>query len=161
MQQFTDTKGRKWVVRITVTSALRLKQETGIDLLDDPGALEKVASSGAVFFTVLYALCKPDAEALKVTEADFGDAFDGDTIDAAVVALQEAYVDFSRPARRPAFRKLLDKTREVETRAADLVGKKLDALDVEELLAKAFGGSATNSGDTATSTPAPSPSPNS
>jgi len=128
MHTFVDAAGRTWTVAIHVDALKRVRALAQVDLLEavEGKLLERLTTDPVLLCDVLYALCKPEADAQKVTDEDFGRAMAGDAIDGATTALLEELVDFFPKGRRALLAKALAKMREVETLAQSLAAKRLD-----------------------------------
>ena len=130
MKTFTDNAGRTWTVAINVTTLKQMKSLVGVDLLDvvnDNGTLlERLAGDPVLLCDVIFALCKEEADAKNVTDADFGRAMAGDAIEAATTALLEELVDFFRGEKRATLRRALKLMRRYEEKALKAAQMKLD-----------------------------------
>jgi hypothetical protein len=157
MKTFPDTTGRTWTVAVTVDAIKRVRGLANVDLMTviDGKLVGRLSTDPVLLVDVLYALCKPEADAAGVSDEDFGRAMAGDAIGLATDALLEDLADFFPSARRTVLRKALAKTRAVEARAGEIAGAKIDAMDVEDLMRRALGGSAGSSPGPSASTPAP------
>ena len=133
MKTFTDNKGRIWTLEVTVATVKRVRALCRVDLnsiveLDKnnkPSAelLERLSSDPVLLVDVLYAVCKPQADKLGVTDEDFGEAMAGDAIEYATSALLEEIIDFFPEAKRLVMRKILSASRKF----SDAARKKLEA----------------------------------
>ena len=133
MKTFTDNKGRTWTLEVTVATVKRVRGLCKVDLnsiveLDKnnkPSAelLERLSSDPVLLVDVLYAVCKPQADKLGVTDEDFGEAMAGDAIEYATSALLEEIIDFFPEAKRLVMRKILSASRKF----SDAARKKLEA----------------------------------
>lgn len=96
MPTFTDTRDRCWTVEINVSAVKRVKSLTGVDLLDvaEGGMLAELATDPVRLCDVLYALCRPEAEARGVSDEAFGEGLAGDAIERATGALLGALIGF-------------------------------------------------------------------
>lgn len=130
MSRFTDSAGRTWTVAINVETVKRVRSLCGVDLLDivDGKLIERLYSDPILLCDVVYAVCKPEADAIKVSDEDFGRAMAGDAIEAATAAVLDDLVDFF-PSRqhRENLRKVLTATRSVATKAEAMVTARLDS----------------------------------
>jgi hypothetical protein len=121
MKSFTDNKGRTWTLEVTVATVKRVRALCRVDLnsiveLDKnnkPSAelLERLSSDPVLLVDVLYAICKPQADKLGVSDEDFGEAMAGDVIEHATTALLEEVIDFFPEAKRLVMRKILSASR--------------------------------------------------
>ena len=117
MATFTDDRGRTWIVTLNLRTAKTVKQKNDFDFLGDgkEHPILRLAGDMALLGDVLWTLCEQQARERGITEQDFGEAIAGDSLDAAVNALAEAYSDFSpNPKRRETLRQLWARLREVE-----------------------------------------------
>ena len=121
MKSFTDNKGRIWTLEVTVATIKRVRGLCKVDLnsiveLDKnnkPSAelLERLSFDPVLLVDVLYAVCKPQADKLGITDEDFGEAMAGDAIEHATTALLEEVIDFFPEATRLVMRKILSASR--------------------------------------------------
>ena len=121
MKSFTDNKGRTWTIEVTVATIKRVRALCKVDLnsiveLDKnnkPSAelLEQLSTDPVLLVDVLYAVCKPQADKLGITDEDFGEAMAGDAIEHATSALLEEVIDFFPEAKRMVMRKILSAIR--------------------------------------------------
>ena len=72
---------------------------------------------------VLYAVCKPQADKLGITDEDFGEAMAGDTIEHATTALLEEVINFFPESKRMVMQRILSASRKFSEAAR----KKLEA----------------------------------
>ena len=99
---FTDARGRTWTVAITVGGVQRVQESAGLNLLGGPMS-DLIGSmvDPVLVATVLFAICRPQANALGVTAEDFANAFDGRAFDAGLHALFMAWADFFSDQNHP------------------------------------------------------------
>jgi len=154
MASFTDNAGRTWTVRIDVGAVKAVRDALDVDLMDvvEGKLLEQLATDPVLLVDVLYVLCREQAEAQSVTDADFGRAIAGDVIDTAVDAFLEALVGFFPSRRRQLLAKARDKYRALETMILDEAERRLDSDELEQRLRQEM------SGDWPSSAPASSAS---
>ncbi len=132
MKSFTDNKGRTWTLEVTVATVKRVRALCKVDLnsiveLDKnnkPSAelLERLSSDPVLLVDVLYAVCKPQADKLGITDEDFGESMAGDAIEQATTALLEEVIDFFPESKRMVMQKILFASR----RFSEAVRKKLE-----------------------------------
>ena len=87
MKTFTDNTGRTWTLSVTVGTIKRVRALCGVDLANiisieagkapNVGLLDRLASDPVLLVDVLYAVCKPEADAQNVSDEDFGRAMAG------------------------------------------------------------------------------------
>ena len=133
MKSFTDNKGRTWTLEVTVATVKRVRALCKVDLnsiveLDKnnkPSAelLERLSSDPVLLVDVLYAVCKPQADKLGVTDEDFGEAMAGDAIEYATSALLEEVINFFPESKRMVMQRILSASRKFSEAAR----KKLEA----------------------------------
>ena len=133
MKTFTDNKGRIWTLEVTVATVKRVRALCRVDLnsiveLDKnnkPSAelLERLSSDPVLLVDVLYAVCKPQADKLGVTDEDFGEAMAGDAIEYATSALLEEVINFFPESKRMVMQRILSASRKFSEAAR----KKLEA----------------------------------
>lgn len=138
MQTFKDTEGRNWTVVVNVQAVKRVKALLDIDLLEmiEGKLLDRFIASPILLCDVIYALCKPQADAAGVKDEDFGRAMAGDAIDAATAAFLQAVVDFFPSSRRAVLQKALAKVQKLEAMALDAAAAVLDSDKFEKVLTK-------------------------
>jgi hypothetical protein len=108
-QVFCDNANRKWSLAINTATIKRVKEMMGVNLLDVVGGklMDKIASDPALFADILFVLVKPQADALGVSDVDFGESLAGDEIEAASLAFIQALVDFFPKGRREVLGKAI------------------------------------------------------
>lgn len=167
MRQFKDNAGRTWTVDINVATLKRVRGLTGVDLMQviEGTLIEKLIRDPVLLCDVVYAVCKPEADAAKVSDEEFGKAMAGDAIEAATGAVLDELISFCpSPRDRANLGRVLQATRKVMDRARDLVEKKLDSGELDRLADRLLskesegatvGSSSTSAPESSASTPAP------
>ena len=167
MRSFKDNQGRQWSVEINVTAIKRVRGLTGEDLMQviEGTLIEKLIRDPVLLCDVVYAICKPEADARSVSDEEFGKAMAGDAIEAATTAVLEELVGFCpSPRDRANLGRVLQATRKVMDRARDLVEKKLDSGELDRLADRLLaegspevtaGSSSISAPESLASTPAP------
>ncbi|MEW6198050.1 MAG: hypothetical protein AB1601_05220 [Planctomycetota bacterium] len=159
MKTFTDNAGRTWTVAINVDAIKRVRDLLSVDLLEilDGKLIEKLYRDPVLLCDVVYAVCKPEADAKSVTDEDFGRAMAGDAIEHATKALLEELVGFSpSPRDRANLQRVLETTWRVMDKARDVVEARLATVDADQIVAQALATSGASSGS-APESPASSP----
>ncbi|MBW7934986.1 MAG: hypothetical protein H3C62_15535, partial [Gemmatimonadaceae bacterium] len=89
MKTFTDNAGRTWTLAINVDVLKRVRGLVDMNLLDiiDGQLIERLYRDPVLLCDVVYAVCKPEADARSVSDEDFGRAMAGDAIEQATKAL--------------------------------------------------------------------------
>ena len=124
MKSFTDNAGRIWTIAVNVATIKRVRAICNVDLnaiveMDEKNnpstkLLEQLSSDPVLLVDVLYAVCKPEADAQGISDEEFGMAMAGDAIDHAATALLDEIVNFFPEAKRRALQKILSATRRFE-----------------------------------------------
>lgn len=159
MKTFTDNAGRTWTVTINVDAIKRVRGLLSIDLLEilDGKLIEKLYRDPVLLCDVVYAVCKPEAEAKSVSDEDFGRAMAGDAIEHATKALLEELVGFSpSPRDRANLQRLLTTIDQAVQKVQTVVEARIASLPVDEIVAQALATSGSSSG-AAPASPASSP----
>lgn len=115
MKSFTDNTGRTWTLSVTVGTIKRVRALCNVDLAGviaiESGVqpkidlLERLGSDPVLLVDVLYAVCKPEADAKGVSDEEFGQAMSGDAIEMATTALLDEVIDFFPETKRKVFRR--------------------------------------------------------
>ncbi len=136
MPKFTDAEGRSWTISVNVNKIKRVREECdGLDLLAvADSVVEKLTSDPVMLCDVLFVLCEKQAESAGVTSEQFGEALAGDAIEQATAAFVEGLIDFFPLHRRAAFRKAVEKIKELQARQTDLAMAWLDSPELEQQL---------------------------
>ncbi len=159
MKTFTDNAGRTWTLAINVEVLKRVRGLVDVNLLDiiDGKLIERLYRDPVLLCDVVYAVCKPEADARSVSDEDFGRAMAGDAIEHATKALLEELVLFSpSPRDRANLQRVLETTWRVMDKARDLVEARLATVDAEQIVAQAlvtFGTSSGSAPESPASTP--------
>lgn len=135
MKSFTDKNGKCWDLELNVGAAIRLKSRLDFDLEniitldkqqnpDDVSLLEKISGDAIFLFNIIYVLCEKQCNEAKISQEDFAECFDADTIESATDALVDEIINFSRPAKR----KVLMQLRRISQEFSEKAGKKLDEM---------------------------------
>ena len=149
MRTFQDRAGRTWGLAVNVDAVKRVRSLLSVDLLElgEGKLLERIASDDVLLVDIIYVLVKPEADAAKVTDVDFGRAMAGDAIDAAWKAFLEELSDFFRsPAKRRVLKKALAKLEALEEKVMAAAEKRLDGPELDEALDDALRTSGSSSG---------------
>lgn len=110
---FRDSEGREWRLKLSIAVAQAIRDELGVDFgdLDEGRLFLRLGSNPYQLAQVLWMLCEKQCDREEVSPAEFAEGLDGDSIDAALEALIEATVLFTRRPMRAALRKLVETTR--------------------------------------------------
>jgi len=155
MSQFQDSHGEQWPIRITIGTAIRVKNLLGIDLLQPleapPKKGEELAEGASaladdeqlplltrihldpiLLCNLLYVVVKPDAEQRQISDEAFAERLSGEALHAAYEALMESWSDFFQGLNRPEIVRAISKYREVTRRAYELGGQLIDSDEFNE-----------------------------
>lgn len=138
MNTFTDLKGRKWDVSINIANVALVEKNTGVSLyliLDDKAQpLQELLENLPLFATVVYWLCKRQADAQGIDDYDFAEAIAGDCLLEMRDALIEALVDFFPDARRRALlARMMTSGKRVEQMAMERMEKTANGMNWEAM----------------------------
>jgi hypothetical protein len=139
MKTFTDNAARAWTIQVNVDALKRVKSLLEVDLMEavDGKLLERLLDEPVLLCDIIYALCKPQADAAGVKDEDFGRAMAGDAIDLATQALLEELVDFFPARRRALLTKVLDKLRKLDSLALATVTDRIEKIDLDKVMSSA------------------------
>jgi hypothetical protein len=133
MKTFTDAAGRTWSLALTLGTALHVKEQLGLDLLQpelgDPPLLTKLGTDEMLLGQVLCAMLESQFEHHKLTAADVRAAFDGATLLAAQKAFYEELIDFFRSRGRGDRAKAVATQMALIDAAVSAVETRLDRID--------------------------------
>lgn len=122
MKIWHDTTGRSWATNINVGTIRRVREITGRNLMDLAGGelAAEVMGDPCLLCDILYAIHKPEAEKLGVTDAQFGEALAGDSIEEATDALMAELIDFfPNRQRRELLANAMKQAKEQEAQAIE------------------------------------------
>jgi len=148
MKTFNDNAGRTWTVSITVDAIKRVRGLLDVDLLEVVGGklIDRLITDPVLLCDIVYAVCKPEADAQDVSDEDFGRAMAGDAIEHATTALLEELVSFSpSPRDRANLKRVLVTTHRVMDKARDLVEQKIESGELDRIAEEALQGHAGSS----------------
>jgi len=162
MKTFNDNAARSWTVQVNVDAIKRVRDLAQVNLLEvvEGKLLERLIADPILLCDVIYCLCKPEADSKNVSDADFGRAMGGNSIDGATTALLEELVDFFPQAKRRVLAKALAKLQKLQTAALAAVETRLDSPELDRQMAARLAQLENSSGsalESSASPPAPSP----
>lgn len=136
LAQFVDQRGRTWRLELNYSLAKRLREVTSLDFVNyqDGKALLAIHDSDEKLVQVLWLLCEAQAKEASVGEEEFGAGLGGDALEQAIEALEQALINFSRPARRQAIQAIRDKAHELVAAQSDLATTKIRSPKVTLLM---------------------------
>lgn len=126
--KFTDNAGRIWNLEVTVATIRRVKTLLGVNLLESVSGdlMDRMAADPALLADVVFAVVKPQADTLGVTDAQFGESLAGDAVSGASDALIGALVDFFPAAKRGILQRATDARKEL---GEAIIAKAAERLD--------------------------------
>ena len=111
LNHFSDTKNRKWVLKMTVGKVRQIRETLGVDITHaiDPtkSVVDDIANDPVLMFDIIYLCCLEQMESTKVSGEDLADAISGDTIEDAAKALIDAIIDFFPRSKTEVIRESL------------------------------------------------------
>ena len=112
--QFKDVKGHLWTLSINIKHYIQIKQQYGIDLSDvfskDDNWLAKLAAQDDLMMLVeiICLLTEADREKAGISQDDFYDRLDGDSVEAATIAFIQAIVLFLPAHKQTAMKTVIE-----------------------------------------------------
>ena len=144
MKAFTDRAGRSWTVTWTLGTAMTVKEQLGVDLLQpeagEPPLLTRLGTDEMLLGEVLCAMLQQQFETQGVTAEEVRNGFDGQTLLAAQKAFYEELIDFFQSRGRTDRAKAVAKQVKMIDAAVTAVGTRIDALDIDQTIAGAMSG---------------------
>jgi len=144
MKTFCDRAGRSWTLTLTLGTAMTVKEQLGVDLLQpeagDPPLLTRLGTDEMLLGEVLCAMLQQQFEAHGVTAEEVRNGFDGQTLLAAQKAFYEELIDFFQSRGRRDRAKAVAKQVKMIDAAVTAVETRIDALDVEQTIRGAMSG---------------------
>ncbi|MBW7905464.1 MAG: hypothetical protein LC135_03120 [Phycisphaerae bacterium] len=119
----------------------------------DPPLLTRLETDIVLLCDVIFALVKPQADQLGVSDEEFGKAMGGDAIMAAHDAFWEELNGFFRQLRRTDTARAIEKQAALVKATVAAIEQRVETLDVENVIAKALGSSAGSSRESPASIP--------
>lgn len=118
MRKFKDREGVEWELSVDMQSAMAIKTEAGVDILDIAEGKDLVTLTSDILTlgAVLWLLVSDQAEKRGVDEKGFFRKLDGDAIDAATKTLVAECFDFFPPQKRLLLKTAYDRVKTLEDR---------------------------------------------
>lgn len=118
MRKFKDKDGVEWELSVDMQSAMAIKTETGVDILDiaEGKDLVLLTSDIVTLGAVLWLLVSEQAEKRGLDAKAFFRKLDGDAIDAATTTLVAECFDFFPPQKRSLLKIAYDRVKGLESR---------------------------------------------
>jgi len=158
MKTFNDNAGRTWTISITVDAIKRVEGLIkGVNLANltdgDPPLLTRLETDLVLLCDVIFALVKPQAEQLGVSDEEFGKAMGGDAIMAAHDAFWEELTGFFRQLRRTDTARAIEKQAALVKATVEAIEQRVENFDTSAVIQKALGNSAGSSPESPASIP--------
>lgn len=135
MRKIKDNAGREWELVVNAfPQAYRLKKALGFDILEGVPALLSLAQDAILRQQVLYALCKQQCEAEKVSDEDFGAAMTGDAAAEASRLLMEEIVDFFPQCQRASMLSIVTTMDRLQNEVATLAAEKIGSQEFQKAM---------------------------
>lgn len=133
MLSFKDKLGRQWICRVDIAAIRRVRALCNVDLANsiivhpdgsvDTDVLQRLSEDPCLLVDSIFAVCKEQADKQGVTDTQFAEAFDGDTIEAATVALLEGVIEFFPLPKRRLLTRLLAQIRQRRQQAEKMLAE--------------------------------------
>ncbi|MFO0839600.1 MAG: hypothetical protein U1D55_13875 [Phycisphaerae bacterium] len=160
MKTFNDNAGRTWTLAVNVDAIKRVEGLIkGVNLANlthgDPPLLTRLETDIVLLCDVIFALVKPQADQLGVSDEEFGKAMGGDAIIAAHDAFWEELNGFFRQLRRTDTARAIEKQAALVKATVAAIEQRVETLDLEDVITKALGSFVGNSRESPASIPDP------
>lgn len=140
MASFTDSKGTKWNLDITIEAMKRVKTACGIDLGNihqgSPPQSAVLDTDVVLLFDVIYMVIRPQADSRGISDVEFGESLGGDSALAAREAFWRSLIDFFQRFRRTDAVAALTKQMALVDRVIQLATAEIDRLQIDETAAE-------------------------
>jgi len=162
MKTFTDSFSQTWTVALNIGAVKRLKGLLGVDIMNlhegDPPLISRLGTDVILVCDVIFALVKPQADQLGVTDEQFAAGLGGEAILAAHKAFYEELTSFFQNLGRPDMAKAMTTQGRLIEKAVALATAKIEALNAEKMVETMFAESnpPPTSGEASTNSPASS-----
>lgn len=154
MTSFKDKEKRDWSIKIDYLIVEAIEEKIGFNILQLTSPAEAAKLTGSKLLNVYWLLCEQQANDRKMSREDFVRSLDGDAVEAAGAATENALINFSQSRLQPTLKKLQAKNRELMAAAIQKANALIDALDPEKLLASSTSAPDTSSPESAELIPA-------
>lgn len=139
MQTFVDSGGKEWGIRLTVSIAREIRDCLRQDILSmSPKQFSTLIETDA-FFVVgcLQCFCEKQYKSQSMSDEDFIDRLDGNSIEAAKIPILMAVADFF-PKRRTDYEKTHAAVRRAMLKAETESMQRIDNGILEQIVEKAL-----------------------
>jgi len=141
MAEFKDAKGDRWQVAVTGGTIKRaldlLKVDLGQPLAGKPPLLSRFDIDIAFKVDLLYVVCMPQADEREISDLQFAERLEGDSLYAASQALLAAWADFFRRGlRQEATARAIEKEQEALRAVFEVASQTLASEEFEGATAR-------------------------
>lgn len=164
MSTFKDAAGREWSIRLTVGSAMAVRDRLDVDLLQpevgDPPLLTRLGTDELFLGEVLCVLLEDQFEKQGLSETDVKKSFDGKTLLDAQDAFYAELIDFFQNRGRTDRSTASARQHTMIQKATVAATERIEKIDLDKLIDKTLDDamSQTKSGETSGTPQAPSES---
>lgn len=121
MKQFADSNGQVWPLTVNGYTVKRCRDLLSIDIGEptsgDPPLLTRLGTDLVFLVDLLYVVCKPKADELGLTDIQFAERLEGDSLQLAYSAWMEEWRDFFQKLRQPHKARAIAEQTEMVARA--------------------------------------------
>lgn len=144
MRLFRDSKGTEWKIEITIAAVKRVKALLpAVDLLEvstgDPPLIVRLSVDVILLCDVLYALCKPEADARGISDEQFGELMGGDALLSGQKAFMEEIVDFFQKLGRTEQATVVQQAGKMVRATIAAANAKIESVDIEGMSQRVVG----------------------
>lgn len=132
-----DTKGREWSFRFTALTVRDISSATNLDtkaLTGENSLLVRVGQCEATLLQCLWLTIKPQAKQMNISEDEWLESLDNDSLQSATEEWMQAYINFSHPARRDLLSRTLTATQRKMKRATRELETLLAGSEIDEVI---------------------------
>jgi hypothetical protein len=140
MRTFRDELGRDWTIKLTIDEVKRVRDLAKFDLLnlhqiDETGMalVQRLAVDVVCVADVAYAVLKPQADKLGVTDSDFAQGLGGEAMQILHEALLAEIRDFFQKLGRTEAVAMIAQAQRFLAAAIKVATEKVDALNIDEM----------------------------
>ena len=126
-KKFKDTAGREYKIKVTIPKLRWIRDEIDVDLGQRQAFIE-LSNNPIDLVNVLYMLVKEQCDEYKISDVEFGESLDGDTLEKAWEAFGESYLSFCPSHRAEALRAMMAASKKAERLTEEAIDKRLDQL---------------------------------
>lgn len=135
MLGFKDNKKQDWIVKVNVGTYRALKNDLDLDLMAfDTAMNDRIMDDPSLICDILFICCEDQAKARNISDIQFAEGLNGDSLRDGVNAFLEGIVNFTQnPKRQEALREMLRLIMEGEDLILDEVLKGIKSITLNEL----------------------------